>query len=223
MQGDDGAAKDETRATTAFALDQIYALLHPFMPFITEELWALTGEQGPARETLLTLASWPSLEGLEDAAAESEIGWIVELISEIRSLRAEMNLPAGSEVALVLVGADTTVQSRATRWEDTLKRLARLSAISFAEAAPKSSAQLLVRGVLAAIPLEGVIDLDAEKKRLAKEIDKLDSDAKKLETKLANPGFLAKAEEEVIEETKERVEEARARIEKLTAALARLG
>jgi valyl-tRNA synthetase len=123
----------------------------------------------------------------------------------------------------VLVGADADVQSRATRWDETLNRLARLSEISFAQSPPKSSAQLLVRGVLAAIPLEGVIDLDAEKKRLKKEIDKLDGDAKKLAAKLANPGFLAKAEEEVIEETKERVDEARARIEKLAAALSRLG
>jgi len=223
LQGEDGPAKIETSACTAFVLDQIYALLHPFMPFITEELWAIKGLEGEAREGMLALARWPRLTELEDAEAEAEVGWIVELISEVRSLRAEMNLPAGAEIALVVVGADKSAQARAAHWEDTLKRLARLTGVAFADAAPKSSAQLLVRGVLVALPLEGVIDLAAEAKRLDKEIEKLDGEAKKLEAKLANPGFLAKAEEEVIDEHRERLEAARARIEKLRAARGRLG
>jgi valyl-tRNA synthetase len=223
LQGEDGPAKIETSACTAFVLDQIYALLHPFMPFITEELWAIKGLEGEAREGMLALARWPRLTELEDAEAEAEVGWIVELISEVRSLRAEMNLPAGAEIALVVVGADKSAQARAAHWEDTLKRLARLTGVAFADAAPKSSAQLLVRGVLVALPLEGVIDLAAEGKRLDKEIEKLEGEAKKLEVKLANPGFLAKAEEEVIDEHRERLEAARARIEKLRAARGRLG
>jgi valyl-tRNA synthetase len=223
LQGEDGPAKIETSACTAFVLDQIYALLHPFMPFITEELWAIKGLEGEAREGMLALARWPRLTELEDAEAEAEVGWIVELISEVRSLRAEMNLPAGAEIALVVVGADKSAQARAAHWEDTLKRLARLTGVAFADAAPKSSAQLLVRGVLVALPLEGVIDLAAEGKRLDKEIEKLEGEAKKLEAKLANPGFLAKAEEEVIDEHRERLEAARARIEKLRAARGRLG
>ncbi len=221
LQGEDGAAKTETRATTAFALDQIYALLHPFMPFITEELWTSRASRARRVKAFSRSASWPMLEGLEDAGAESEIGWIVDLVSEIRSLRAEMNLT--SETGLVLVGADESIQRRAKLWEETLKKLARLSGVSFADAAPKSSAQLIVRGVLAAMPLEGVIDIDVEKARLAKEIAKLEGEVKKLDAKLANPGFLAKAEEEVIEEHRERRDEALARIEKLTAAVKRLG
>ena len=221
LQGADGAEKDETRATAAFVLDQIYALLHPFMPFITEELWAIKGAEGPKRETILALANWPSLEGLEDATAENEIGWVVDLVSEIRSLRAEMALT--SETELLLIGADAALQARARRWDETLRKLARLSRIGFADAAPNASAQLLVRGGVAAMPLEGVIDLGAEKARLAKEIAKCDGEAKKLDAKLANPGFLAKAEEEVIEEHRERLDETRARIDKLNAALARLG
>ncbi len=223
LQGEDGPAKIETRACTAFVLDQIYLALHPFMPFITEELWAIKGLEGEAREGMLALARWPRLTELEDAEAEAEVGWIVELISEVRSLRAEMNLPAGAEIALVVVGADKPAQARAAHWEDTLKRLARLTGVAFADAAPKSSAQLLVRGVLVALPLEGIIDLAAEAKRLDKEIEKLEGEAKKLEAKLANPGFLAKAEEEVIDEHRERLEAARARIEKLRAARGRLG
>jgi valyl-tRNA synthetase len=222
LQGEDGPAKIETRACTAFVLDQIYALLHPFMPFITEELWAIKGLEGEARDGLLALSLWPRLTELEDAEAEAEVGWIVELISEVRSLRAEMNL-GGAEIALVVVGADKPAQARAAHWEDTLKRLARLTEVSFADAAPKSSAQLLVRGVLVALPLEEVIDLAAEAKRLDKEIEKLDGEAKKLDAKLANPGFLAKAEEEVIDEHRERLESTRARIEKLRAARRRLG
>ena len=222
LSGEDGPAKDETRACTAFTLDQIYALLHPFMPFITEELWAINGAAGPKRESLLALAQWPQLEGLEDEAAEAEIGWIVELVSEIRSLRAEMNLGA-TEIPLVLVAAEETVQARALRWQDTLQKLARLSGVAFAEASPKSSAQLLVRGTLAALPLEGVIDLAAEAKRLEKEIEKNESEVKKLDAKLANEGFLAKAEEEVIDEHRERRATALARIETLKAARARLG
>ncbi|WP_281932032.1 valine--tRNA ligase [Methylocystis iwaonis] len=221
LTGPDGAEKDETRATTAFVLDQIYALLHPFMPFITEELWAIKGADGPARDSLLVLAHWPSLEGLDDAEAESEIGWVVDLISEIRSLRAEMNLNVETE--LLLIGADAGLQTRATRWEETIRKLARQSKIGFAEAAPKSSAQIIVRGGVVAIPLEGVIDLGAEKARLAKEIGKLEGEVKKVDAKLANPGFLAKADEDVIEEHKERRDEAQARIEKLTAAMGRLG
>jgi valyl-tRNA synthetase len=221
LTGPDGAEKDETRATTAFVLDQIYALLHPFMPFITEELWAIKGAEGPARDSLLVLAQWPSLEGLEDAEAESEIGWVVDLISEVRSLRAEMNLNVETE--LLLIGADAGLQARATRWEETIRKLARQSKIGFADAAPKSSAQIIVRGGVVAIPLEGVIDLGAEKARLAKEIGKLEGEVKKVDAKLANPGFLAKADEDVIEEHKERRDEAQARIDKLTAALGRLG
>ncbi|MGJ0506378.1 MAG: valine--tRNA ligase [Methylocystis sp.] len=221
LMGADGPEKDETRATTAFVLDQIYALLHPFMPFITEELWAIKGAEGPARESLLALAEWPELHGLEDSEAESEIGWVVDLVSEIRSLRAEMNLT--SETELLLIGADVGVTSRAARWDETLRKLARLSRIGFAETAPKSSAQIIVRGSVVAIPLEGVIDLSAEKARLAKEIGKLEGEVKKVEAKLGNPGFMAKADDDVIEEHKERRDEALARIEKLTAALGRLG
>jgi valyl-tRNA synthetase len=220
LQGADGAEKDETRATVAFVLDQIYALLHPFMPFLTEELWAIKGADGPKRETMLALATWPSLAGLEDADAEQEIGWVVDLISEIRSLRAEMNLT--SETELLLIGADDALKARATRWDEMIRKLSRLSRLGFADAAPKSSAQILVRGGVAAMPLEGVIDLGAERARLAKETAKLEGELKKLDAKLANEGFLAKADEEVIEEHRDRREETAARIEKLNAALTRL-
>ncbi|HVT54590.1 MAG TPA: valine--tRNA ligase, partial [Xanthobacteraceae bacterium] len=123
LTGPDGAAKDETRATAAFVLDEILKLLHPFMPFLTEELWGLTGQVGPKRENLLALSAWPKLEGLENEKAEAEIGWLVELISAVRSVRSEMNVPAAQQVPLVLVASKET-RERADRWSDALKRLA---------------------------------------------------------------------------------------------------
>jgi valyl-tRNA synthetase len=218
LQGADETAKAETQATTAFILDQAVKLLHPFMPFITEELWA-----NAPRETVLALAQWPSLDGLSFPAAEAEIGFVVELISEIRSVRSEMNVPAGAQVPLVLVGADPDARGRAETWTDVLKRLARLSDLSFAAEAPGQAAQMIVRGTLAALPLEGIIDFAAEKTRLAKEIEKLHAEAKKIEAKLGNADFVARAPEEVVDENRERLAEAQSRAEKLAAALQRLG
>jgi valyl-tRNA synthetase len=218
LQGADETAKAETQATTAFILDQAVKLLHPFMPFITEELWA-----NAPRDNVLALASWPSLDGLSFPAAEAEIGFVVELISEIRSVRSEMNVPAGAQVPLVLVGADPAARSRAETWTDVLKRLARLSDLSFAAEAPGQAAQMIVRGTLAALPLEGIIDFAAEKTRLAKEIEKLHAEAKKIEAKLGNADFVARAPEEVVDENRERLAEAQSRAEKLAAALQRLG
>ncbi|PNG26638.1 valine--tRNA ligase [Methylocella silvestris] len=223
LQGPDGAAKDETRAATAFVFDEILKLLHPFMPFLTEELWGVTATDELPRQTVLALAPWPDLAGLGNASAEAELGWVVELVSEVRSVRSEMNAPAGALIPLVLVGAPGEVEARAKNWDETLRRLARLSDISFAKEAPDQSAQFIVRGVAAALPLSGVIDFAAEKARLAKEIGKCEAEAKKIDAKLANADFVARAPEEVVEENRERLEEARARAEKLGAALTRLG
>ncbi|MGP0058552.1 MAG: valine--tRNA ligase [Beijerinckiaceae bacterium] len=222
LQGRDGAAKTETRATTAFVLDEILKLLHPFMPFITEELWTVKGVEGPPWDRLLALAPWPQLEGLEDAKAEVEIGFIVDLVSEIRSVRAEMNVPAAAQIRLCLVDADKPITARAKTWDETIKRLARLSEISFVTEAPAKSVQMVVRGTLAALPLEGIIDFAAEKARLAKEIDKLKGEAKKIEAKLGNEDFVARAPDEVVEENRERLAESEARREKLQAALEKL-
>ncbi len=218
LQGADETAKAETRATTAFVLDQAVKLLHPFMPFITEELWA-----NDARPSVLALAEWPALEGISFPAAEAEIGFVVELISEVRSVRSEMNVPAGAQVPLVLVGADSSVQARVAAWAEIIKRLARLSDISLAAEAPGQSAQLIARGTLGALPLEGIIDFAAEKVRLAKEIEKLNAEAKKIEAKLGNADFVARAPEDVVEENRERLADAHSRAEKLSAALKRLG
>jgi valyl-tRNA synthetase len=223
LQGAEGPARDETRATVAHVLDEICRILHPFMPFITEELWTIKGAEGPAREGPLALAAWPSARGVEDEAAEAEIGWVVDLVTEIRSVRAEMNVPAGAQVPLVLVGASGATLERAERMSETLKRLARLTTIEISSQAPAQSAQVLVRGEVAALPLGGVIDIAAERARLTREADRLRGDVAKVDQKLGNADFLARAPEEVVEEQRERREGALQRIDRIEAALARLG
>ncbi len=220
LTGPDGPAKNETRAMAAWALDEILRLLHPFMPFITEELWAVTAEQGPKRSQLLALSSWPKLDGLADERAEAEIGWVIELITAIRSIRAEMNITAA--IPLVLASASAETAARAERWAEFIKRLARVSEISSAPAAPQGSVQLVVRGEVAALPLKGVIDLAAERARLAKEMQKADADIARVDAKLGNANFVARAPEEVVEEEKEKREEAAGRKAKIAEALERL-
>ncbi len=125
LLGADGAAKDETRAMVGWVRDEICKLLHPFMPFITEELWQVTAEGGPARDSLLVLAAWPQYEGLDNPQAEAEIGWVIDLVTAIRSVRSEMNI--ASDIPVVLVGASEAAQARAGRWTEIIRRLARLS------------------------------------------------------------------------------------------------
>jgi valyl-tRNA synthetase len=157
-----------------------------------------------------------------DPAAEAEIGWVVDLVTAIRSVRAEMNIPPATLTALVLSGTSTETQERVPRWSDVIKRMARLSDISFADRAPEGAVQLLVRGEVASLPLKGVIDLAAEKTRLEKELAKADADIKRVDTKLANDKFVANAPEEVVEEEKEKREAAMARKSKILEALERL-
>jgi valyl-tRNA synthetase len=222
LQGCDGPDKTETRATTAFVREEILKLLHPFMPFMTEELWRITASKEHPRKSLLALARWPLLKRCENPAAEAEIGFIVALISEIRSVRAEINIPAAAQIPLVLASAPSAIKSYAEKWGETIKRLARVTGISFAIEPPEKSVQLLVRGTVCALPLQGIVDLEAEKARLTKEIAKLNGEAMKLEAKLNNSDFIVRAPEEVVEESRERLGETLLRVEKLGAARARL-
>src|SRR5580693_7140944 len=183
LTGADGAAKDETRATTAWVLDEIVKLLHPFMPFITEELWAVTAEQGPKREHMLALAAWPQHDGLGDMAAEAEIGWVIDLVTAIRSVRSEMSIPPATQLPLVLAGASDETRARAGRWAEFIRRLARVSDIAFADTPPRGAVQIIVRGEVAALPLQGIIDLGAERARLTKEIAKCDADIARVDQK----------------------------------------
>jgi valyl-tRNA synthetase len=230
--GEDGAAKSETRAMVAWARDEILKLLHPFMPFITEELWAVTARPFPLEggeairpgegRPLLALTQWPNQAGLNDDAAEAEIGWVVDLVTAIRSVRAEMNIAPATLTPLVLAGASAQTMERAGRWNEVVRRMARLSDISFAASAPEGAVQLLVRGEVAALPLKGVIDFSAEKARLDKELAKAEADIKRVDAKLANEKFVANAPEDIVEEEKEKREAAAARKSKILEARERL-
>jgi valyl-tRNA synthetase len=249
LLGEEGAAKAETRAMVAWARDEILKLLHPFMPFITEELWGVTAR----RDGLLALAPWPrkaatftpeqlalmattvpndpmmpppmvefETSEFADPEAEAEIGWVVDLVTAIRSVRAEMNIAPATLTPLVLSGASAKTRERASRWSDVVKRMARLADISFADHPPEGSVQLLVRGEVAALPLKGLIDFSAEKARLDKELAKADAEIKRIDAKLANEKFVANAPEEIVEEEREKREAALARRAKILEAMQRL-
>jgi valyl-tRNA synthetase len=190
------------------------------MPFITEDLWAVS--PGPAHDSALVLAPWPAHSGLDDEKAEAEIGWLIDLVTAIRSVRVEMNIPVSTPIPVVMAGASAETKARAGRWAEFAKRLARIGDISFADTAPQGSVQLLVRGEVAALPLKGVIDFAAERARLDKEIAKADSDIARVDGKLNNPKFVANAAEEVVEGEREKREEAVARRQKFVEAQERL-
>jgi valyl-tRNA synthetase len=204
----------------AWVRDEILKLLHPFIPFVTEELWNVTAEHGHPRASLLALAGWPRHEALDDFAAETEIGWVVDLVSAIRSLRAEMNLAA--EIPIVLVGAHPDTAARAQRWAESIRALARISEISTAPTLPRGAVQLIVRGEVAALPLAGVVDFAAENGRLQREMARVDADIARIDAKLANPDFVSRAPEEVVEGERDKREEAQTRRSKIKQALERL-
>ncbi|WP_417680002.1 valine--tRNA ligase [Roseibium sp.] len=221
FNGEDEAAKAETRATAAWALDEVLKVLHPFMPFLTEELWERLGETGVKAEGLLMQANWPSAT-LEDEAAAGEINWLVGLISEIRSVRAEMNVPAGAKVPVVIVGAGEETKARIASHEAAILRLARAESVALADTAPAGAAQIIVGEATVCLPLAGVIDLDAERGRLGKEADKLRGEISRIEKKLGNPKFVEKAPEEVVDGEREKMAEFAERLEKVQVALTRL-
>jgi valyl-tRNA synthetase len=239
LTGPDGEAKFETRATVAWARDEIVKLLHPFMPFVTEELWWVTGpvsvepermsgseaelaRKGDERSDMLALTAWPSYEGLDDPAAEDEIGWFVDLVTAIRSVRSEMNVPPSASLFLQLVNPSDDTFERARRWDAAFNRVARIAGTVNVPAASKGAIQLVVRNQTFALPLEGVIDLSAESARLQKELAKAESDIARVDQKLANPKFVANAAEEVVEGEREKREEAEGRRAKILEALERL-
>jgi valyl-tRNA synthetase len=223
LNGDDQAAKAETRATTAWALDVTLKLLHPVMPFMTEELWDKLADGGRTRASLLISAPWPVLPAeWIDPEAEAEIGWVVDLVTEVRQVRAEMNVPPSARAPLSLIGAGAETRHRIARHRDLIVSLARLSQVGEADAAPKGAAPFVIGEATGALLIAGFIDLAAEKARLSKEIATLDGDAERTRKKLDNPDFVARAKPEVVEENRERLAEAEESIGKLRAALQRL-
>ena len=224
LNGHDEEAKNETRDTAAWALDRILQLLHPFMPFITEELWARMAEHAEPRRSLLMLSPWPDLSSLpRDDKAAAEMNWLIELVSGVRSVRAEMNVPPGARIALLLKDAAQETSERLSRHRDVVMTLARLSSVRAGSEIPKGSVQFVIGEAIVALPLGDVIDFGKERARLAKELKRCEDEIARFDAKLNNEAFVAKAPEEVIEEQKEKRGEAQAMAARLQDALKRLG
>ncbi|MGC3936400.1 valine--tRNA ligase [Roseobacter sp. EG26] len=214
----------ETRATMAWVLDQCMILLHPIMPFITEELWAATAR----RDSQLVVSDWPSYSAadLVDEAADKELNWVVGLIEAIRSARAQMHVPAGAYVPLVAVGMDAAARAAFDANETMIKRLARVESMSEVQSFPKGSVTLAVTGGSFGLPLSDVIDVEEEKARLQKTLDKLGKELGGLRGRLNNPKFAASAPAEVVAETRANLalrEEEESKLREALARLAELG
>ena len=222
LDGEDAAAAREARATAAWTLKQILLLLHPFMPFITEELWGRLIRTRDGSQPMLISADWPEYEGLQSAESDREIGKLIRIIGEIRSVRSEMNVPAGTRVPLVVCGADDDLRSLIGEWGTTVERLSRLTEIGFEDAVPDGAVQIMIDETVLAMPLADVIDLAAEGDRLEKEISRIGDDIRKLENKLANENFVSRAPAHVVEEQRIRQADAEAARQRLQAALDRL-
>jgi valyl-tRNA synthetase len=214
----DGAEAAETRVTMRWVLDQCYLMLHPIMPFITEELWALTAERGK----MLVHGDWPTYGAeLIDPEADREMNWVISLIDEIRSARTQMRVPVGLKLEMVQVALDERGHTALARNEAIIKRLARIDTLREG-LAPKGAITVAVEGGSFALPLEGVIDLAEEKARLAKSLEKLEKDLAGLRGRLNNPKFVASAPEEIVNETRENLSLGEEEVAKLKSAVARL-
>ncbi len=223
LQGEDEVAAQETRETMKWVLDQCLIMLHPIMPFITEELWALSG----TRDKMLVHADWPDYGAdLIDAAADHEMNWVIALIENVRSARAQMHVPAGAYVPMVTRGIDAAGQAAYDRNETLIKRLARIDSLSPVDAMPKGTITIAAEGGSFGLPLADIIDIGAEKARLEKTLQKLAKELGGLRGRLNNPKFAASAPEEVVEETRANLaarEEEEARLKEALDRLAELG
>ena len=221
FSGTDEAAKAETRATAAWVRDNILRILHPFMPFITEELWAVTAVT--PSPTMLIEADWPLLSALpKNDAASAEMHWVIDLVKGTRSVRAEMNVPAGAKIPMVLTGASEESAARLARHIDVIATLARLSSAEAGPSIPKGSAQFVLGEAVVALPLGDVIDFAKERARLEKDLKKAQDEIARFDAKLSNEQFVSKAPEEVLTEQREKQAEAQALAVRLTDAIGRL-
>lgn len=222
LQSGDQAACDETRKTAAWAFDESIKMLHPVMPFLTEELWQHLGQSAGGRDTQLILADWPRHTGLHDQAAADEIEWIIAFVSNVRSVRSEMNVPAGAKIPVAVSGAGSEIQARIEHHGETIKRLARIETIALADEPPEGSVQIVHGETTIALLLKGIIDIGAETERLTREIAKMDGEITKLDAKLSNANFVSRAPEHVVAEQRERKADAEATVDRLKDALRRL-
>ena len=220
LGGDDEAVKAETRLVAGWVFDEMLKTLHPFMPFLTEELWA---KLAPSRDGFLMQARWADFgPEYENAEADAELDWMLSFISEVRGVRGTLGVPAGAKPNLAIIGASEETKSRLARHGDVIKRRARLEEITLAEALPDGAVSLVLGEATLGLQVADLIDLAEEKTRLGKEIEKLEKDISGIEKKLANEKFISRAPPEIIEEQHTRKAEASSAIEKLRAALGQL-
>jgi len=218
LDGDD-ATKAETQATMAWVIDQCLILLHPIMPFITEELWGTLGR----RDTMLAHADWPTYGAeLVDPAADREMNWVISLVDAVRSARAQMHVPAGAKIPMVVTTLDAAGQTAWDSNETMIKRLTRVESLDKVASFPKGSITVAVEGGSFGLPLADIIDIDAEKARLEKTLGKLAKELGGLRGRLNNPKFVASAPDEVVEEARDNLALREEEETKLKEALARL-
>jgi len=219
FDGSDETAITETRATYGWALDQCLILLHPIMPFITEELWAKK-----PRPKMLVHADWPTYAAadLVDAEADGELNWVISLIQNIRSARVSMGVPGSMKVPMLVTQIDAAGQLAWDRNAELIARRAGVESLTKVETFPKGTASIPARAATLGLPLEGIIDIDAEKARLSKSLEKLNKEIGGLKGRLGNPKFAASAPEEVVAEAQANLNARQEEADQLQAALNRL-
>lgn len=223
LQGEDAAAADETRLVAGWVLDQIIVMLHPFMPFITEELWHSMASETGGRSYDLIVAKWPEPKAEIDAEAKAEVDWLIRLISATRTAKVELNIPPGTKMSAHVRDGGAKLEAQITRQKAALDRVGRLESFSFDPAPDGPTAQIVVDGATYVLPLAGAVDFEAEKARLNKALEASQKEGKSLSGRLGNPNFVEKAKPEAVEKARADLAEKEAEAERLTAALARLG
>ncbi|MXO49822.1 valine--tRNA ligase [Erythrobacter gaetbuli] len=215
-----GNIDEETRAVAGWALDQIFVMLHPFMPFITEELWS---KQGDRPNYPLITAKWPEPQAEVDAAAKAEIDWLIALTSAVRTAKNELGIAPGAKLAAYCPAPSALGRKVVEENAAAIERLARLIPVHFADAPAGAAMQVAAGEDAFIVPLEGVIDIEAEKSRLSKALEASTKEAKSLEGRLGNPNFVERAKPEAVEKARADHAHHTAEIDRLEAALARLG
>ena len=219
LQGEEGKEKEETQKTMAWAFEQILHLIHPFMPFISEELWQQIGSDP---QQLLATRAWPNYD-FSDQESTQEIEWIISLITLIRTVRREMNIPPSAKIPFIVQEITSSSERKLKIYQEIILTLGRLSQLSFDQSpSPVGALQLVYQDMTIFLPVSDIIDLQSEKKRLAKDFDKVNEEIKKIQNKLNNPDFITKAKPEVVEEQKEKLQEIQVTKDKISQALSRL-
>jgi valyl-tRNA synthetase len=218
LNGRDGQATTESRLVCGYVIDEALKLLHPFMPFITEELWERRAPGRREAEGFLMLQSWPSATGFRDPGAAAEIGWLIDLITEIRSVRSDLGVPAGAKVPLTLIRPGKDAAALADAHASIIERLARVSEISLADDLPAGAVSSIAGDTAIGLAIADLIDITAEKARLAKRVGELDKEIASLEGRLGNDSFISRAPAEIVDEQRQRLGEAQAARAKLDAS-----